>query len=124
MSLPNPSPALDKVVHTWVQKFYPVLGLGSGERLLGVSRLQFCTGEICLRISVLEVNFIENGVPSKESRTFFGKIKSSLHKNLCKLRSFMVMYAHSHETESCCKLSSYLEKRLGTQAETATEQKK
>ena len=34
MRLPDPSPVLDKIVHPWVQKFYPVLGLESGERLL------------------------------------------------------------------------------------------
>ena len=35
MRVPNPSPALDKhIVHPWVQKFYPVPGLGSGGRLL------------------------------------------------------------------------------------------
>ena len=35
MRVPNPSPALDKnCAPPWVQKFYPVLGLGSGERLL------------------------------------------------------------------------------------------
>ena len=34
MRLPDPSPVLDKIMHPWVQKFYPVLGLGSGEKLL------------------------------------------------------------------------------------------
>ena len=29
------SPVLDKIVQPWVQKFYPVMGLGSGGRLLG-----------------------------------------------------------------------------------------
>ena len=34
-----------EIVHPWVQKFYPVLGQGSGERRLWhFSRLQFCTG--------------------------------------------------------------------------------
>ena len=32
--LPDHSPALSKIVHPWVQKFYPVLGLGSGEKHL------------------------------------------------------------------------------------------
>ena len=31
-----------------VQKLYPVPGLGSGGRLLGISRLQFCTGSISI----------------------------------------------------------------------------
>ena len=34
MRLPNPSPILDKLVRPWVKKFYPVLGPGSGRRLL------------------------------------------------------------------------------------------
>ena len=34
MRMPNPSPVLDKNRTPWVQKFYPVLGLGSGGRLL------------------------------------------------------------------------------------------
>ena len=35
MRFPDPSPVGDKtIVHPWVQKLYPVLGAGSGERLL------------------------------------------------------------------------------------------
>ena len=46
--MPNPSPTLEKISHPWVQEFYPVLGLGSGGRLLGISRLQHYTGYISI----------------------------------------------------------------------------
>ena len=34
MTVPDPSPVLDKIIHPWVHRFYPVLGLWSGGRLL------------------------------------------------------------------------------------------
>ena len=35
MRLPNPNPVLDKILHPWVQRLYPALGLGPGGRLQG-----------------------------------------------------------------------------------------